>query len=134
MGATTIMNEISRSETYPKVISVSAGKNQGYISLDVSDWTDQMLHEVPSIKFNIYTKVNSVNVKYDPVSIIMYTKEPKSIGIYDVPSTFYISIQPIFDPYCFKAHNELVDNGLDSGDKWETKTDTFPVDIKFITD
>jgi hypothetical protein len=134
MGATVILSEFDRSETYPKIISVSAGKNMGYLSMDISDWTEQMLHEIPSVKFNIYTKVNSVNVKYDPVCIIMNTDNPKCVGIYDIPSTFYISIEPVFDPYCFKAHNELVENGLDSGTKWNTKTDTFPVDIKFITD
>lgn len=134
MGATTLLTEISRSEIYPKVISVSARKNKGYISTFFSDWTEQMKHELPSVKLNIYTKVNSVNVKYDPVSIILKTDKPECISIFDIPTTFYMSVEPVFDNYCIKAHNDLVDNGLDSGPIWNARTAVFPIEIKFMTD
>lgn len=133
MASTNIINNISRSETYPKIVAVSTSKNYGYISMDVSSWTEQMRHEIPAIQINIYTKLNSVDVRYDPVSIMLSTKENISEGIYDVPSTFYLSVQPMFDPYCIKAHNQLIQNGLEKGPDW-VETDTFSVDIKFITD
>lgn len=133
MASTVILNQISRSEVYPKVVSVSTGKNMGYISMDVSNWTEQMKNEIPAIQIAIYTKLNSIDIKYEPVNIILSTKENNSEGIYDVPSTFYLSVQPLFDPYCIKAHNQLIHNGLVEGPEW-TQTDTFDINIEFSTD
>lgn len=142
MGTTTLLNSISRSETYPKILSITSDKNKGKLTLKVTDWTRQMCYEVPSIKFNLYNQKNSVNVKYEPVCIIMNTygdivedlnTYSKSVGLFDIPETMYISIEPLFDSMCIKAHNELVKNGIEEGPEW-TKTSTFSIEVDYITE
>jgi hypothetical protein len=143
MASTTLLTSITRSTTYPTVIAVSSTNNKGYISVDTSGWTEKMCRELPNIKFTIYTKLNSNDIKFEPFCItintgnitgdtIAQTKVCESI--YNIPSTFLMSIEPLFDNYSIKAHNELVQNGIIDDPIWDSETDTFNLEIKFITD
>jgi hypothetical protein len=143
MASTTLLSSISRSNTYPAVVAVSSTNNKGYLSVDTSGWTEKMGRELPSIKFTIYTKLNSTDVKFEPFCITVNTGSivdgefvPNKAceSIYNIPATFLMSIEPIFDKYCLQAHNEVVENGISSDPIWDSETDTFNIDIKFITD
>lgn len=143
MASTTILTSISRSTQYPLLTAVSSTNNKGYISVRPIDWTKQMLCELPSIKFTIYTKLNQTNVKFDPVCIVVPTSQfvngelqlfTSSESIYNIPNTFYLAVEPLFDPYCIKAHNESVDAGLTNEQLWGDPTNTFNVEINFMTD
>ena len=143
MATTQLLSGISRSETYPKYVDVAISKNSGYISITPDDWTAQMFYELPFIKFDIYTRVNSKYVKYTKNSISVHTfgqelmsypNTPVCYSLKNIPQTFTIAITPVFDTSAVKARNDLIINGIESGDLWNTTTDSFNIDISFIED
>ena len=142
MAQTTLLSQIDRTETYPKLISVSAPNNNFYLTLNTDSWTEQMLAELPCIRFDIYIEKSGTYLRYQTVSACLGAYDPKSNNtdaldfcqkFYDVPSSFYISITPIFDNNAIEAHNLLIENGIESGTLWTTPTDTFDIEITSIT-
>lgn len=143
MSQTTLLSQIDRSETYPKLVSVSAPDNNFYLTVNTDSWTEQMLAELPCIRFDIYIEKSGTYLRYQTVSACLGAYDPRSNNtdsldfcqkFYDVPSSFYISITPIFDNNAIEAHNSLVQNGIESGLCWNSKTDTFYITIKLITE
>ena len=78
-----------------------------------------MLCELPTINVKIYTGTNDILYNFD-VNLSTVNNditpsgsiEPYSIPVYDLPSTFKLSITPIFDKYAISAHNETVKCGI----------------------
>jgi hypothetical protein len=135
--AETLLTKIKRSDTFPYMVKVTANTNSGYISIMTDNWTPQMFYELPSIKFDIYVDENSVKSKYNPISINLDTytgdivDEKICSRILNVPENCYIYITPLFDNNAIAARNMLIENGIEEGTLWDTKTDTFPIDIVF---
>ena len=111
-----------------------------------------MLCELPTINVKIYTGTNDILYNFD-VNLTTVNNditpsgsvEPYSVPIYDLPSTFKMSVSPMFDKYAISAHNATVEcgivdslqttNGIVSQDtssfKWTSETATFPIDVYF---
>ena len=140
MSATTLVSQINRSDTFPKYVEVQDTKNSGFLSIELSNWTSQMFYELPFIQFNIYTKIGTKYVQYlsENIFVNTYTAdiEPNTNICYslkNLPDSCYIGIIPYFDDDATSARNMLIENGIESGTIWTTKTDTFDITIKYIT-
>ena len=142
MAQTTLLSQIDRSETYPKLVSVSAPNNNFYLTLNTDSWTQQMFAELPCIRFDVYIEKSGTYLKYQTVSACLGAYDPDHNNtdawnfcqkFYDVPSDFYLSITPIFDNNAIEAHNALIENGIEEGTLWTTPTDTFDVEITSVT-
>lgn len=140
MAQTTLLTSISRTDTFPKMVNISAPSHRGCISIATDNWTPQMFYELPAIKFEIYTIYNSEYVKYKDFCYTLKTYNPVlsldsipeiAAGLSDIPADCYIAITPNFDKFAIDARNLLIDNGLEFGDKWNAETDTFSITIKF---
>jgi hypothetical protein len=143
MNSTLLLSQISRSDTFPKKVQVSPNNNSGYISIVLTNWTDQMFYELPYIEFSIYTKSGNTYTKYMMNSICVKTYV-SNLAIYpetnichllkNIPDSCYIEIKPFFDDDAISARNMLIENGIESGNLWTTKTGLFNINISFLTD
>ena len=140
MTTTTLLSEISRLETYPKFVDVTATDCKGFVNVTVNNWTSQQFYELPVIKFDIYTKVNtkntkllvnSFNIKTYYENLQAYESQNISRIIKNIPEASIIAITPIFDNNIVSARNMLIENGIESGDIWNTTYDTFDISISF---
>lgn len=160
MSKITLINSITRTGTYPKQVPIEAKSNCGTLQLFLNnEWTNQMIHELPSINITIYTPDNSKFLSFD---IIMSTvneelikispTEPYSIPIYNIPQDCKFSITPLFDNYALQSHNdEIIDGNIEifnTSDKgivdsnessylyelWNTATNYFDITIVFDND
>jgi hypothetical protein len=162
MAQTTLLSSITRSGSYPvDVQGIEASSNCGTLQLILgSDWTLQMIHELPAINISIYTSdgakyldfdidMSTVNSEYKNKERSLEPIDPYSIAIYNIPESFSFRITPLFDKYALEAHNDMIDAGeiqifdttnkgiVDSNDdnydsqKWLTPTDTFDLTIVF---
>lgn len=161
MSQTTLLSSINRTTDYPITVSSTADSHCGTLQLILgSDWTNQMIHELPAINISILTedgsKFLSFDVNMSTVNEELRNKdrsltpaEPYSIAVYDIPKDITFSITPLFDQYALKAHNDLINDGnieiFDTSDKgivntdsedytyrlWTTPTDTFDITIIF---
>ena len=158
---TTLLSSINRTTQYPITVSSTADSHCGTLQLILdSDWTNQMIHELPAINISILTadgsKFLSFDVNMSTVNEELRNKErslspaePYSIAVYDIPEDITFSITPLFDNYALKSHNDLIKDGsidifnttdkgivdTDSDDYsaelWTTPTDTFNITISF---
>lgn len=140
MAETTLLTSILRTDTFPKMVNISAPSHRGCISIATDNWTPQMFYELPAIKFEIYTLYNSEYVKYKDFCYTLKTYNPVvsldsipevAAGLSDIPADCYIAITPLFNNDALTAHNALVENGLSDDSIWDTETTTFDVDLKF---
>lgn len=161
MSQTTLLSSINRTTDYPVTVSSTADNHCGTLQLILgSDWTNQMIHELPAINISILTtdgsKFLSFDVNMSTVNEELRNKdrsltpaEPYSIAIYDIPKDITFSITPLFDQYALKAHNDLINDGnieiFETSDKgivdtdsedysselWTTPTATFDITIIF---
>lgn len=161
MSQTTLLSSINRTTDYPITVPSTADSHCGTLQLILgSDWTNQMIHELPTINISILTadgsKFLSFDVNMSTVNEELRNKdrsltptEPYSIAVYDIPKDITFSITPLFDQYALKAHNDLINDGnieiFDTSDKgivdtdsedyvyrlWTTPTDTFDITIVF---
>lgn len=161
MSQTTLLSSINRTTDYPITASSTADSHCGTLQLILgSDWTNQMIHELPAINISILTadgsKFLSFDVNMSTVNEELRNKdrsltsaEPYSIAVYDIPKDITFSITPLFDQYALKAHNDLINDGnieiFDTTDKgivdtdsdnyspelWTTPTSTFDITIIF---
>ena len=161
MSQTTLLSSINRTTDYPITVPSTADSHCGTLQLILgSGWTNQMIHELPTINISILTadgsKFLSFDVNMSTVNEELRNKErsltpeePYSIAIYDIPKDITFSITPLFDQYALKAHNDLINDGnieifdttdkgiVDSNDdnydsqKWLTPTSTFDITIIF---
>ena len=161
MSQTTLLSSINRTTDYPITMSSTADSHCGTLQLILgSDWTNQMIHELPAINISILTadgsKFLSFDVNMSTVNEELRNKdrsltptEPYSIAVYDIPKDITFSITPLFDQYALKAHNDLINDGnieiFDTSDKgivdtdsdnystelWTTHTDIFDITIIF---
>ena len=161
MSQTTLLSSINRTTDYPITASATADSHCGTLQLILgSGWTNQMIHELPTINISILTadgsKYLSFDVNMSTVNEELRNKErslspaePYSIAVYDIPKNITFSITPLFDQYALKAHNDIINDGnieifdttdkgiVDSNDdnydsqKWLTPTDTFDITIVF---
>jgi hypothetical protein len=129
MSKTTLCDNISINETYPKYISIDATYNCGTVMAIIdSTFTEQMAYELPSIILKIYVEDNGNNVLFTSRALNLSIGANQSIAnvIRDIPSSCYISIEPRFDKYAVEAHNS--DIFINESEKW-TATETFPVKL-----
>lgn len=153
MSQYTLLSQVNRTTSYPVKTTVSAPNNCGTLILMINTpFTEQQLCELPSINVRILTGANEVLYNFDILLSTVNTNvnpigsiEPYSIPIYDVPQSFKLITQPIFDNYALSAHNECVEcgnveilqtvNGIVSQDVssylWTTPTQTFDISVYF---
>ena len=117
MSQTTLLSSINRTTDYPITASATADSHCGTLQLILgSGWTNQMIHELPTINISILTadgsKYLSFDVNMSTVNEELRNKErslspaePYSIAVYDIPKNITFSITPLFDQYALKALN-----------------------------
>lgn len=161
MSQTTLLSSINRTTDYPITVSSTADSHCGTLQLILgSDWTEQMLCELPAINITILTENDSRYLSFD-INMTTVNEdyrnktggpepvEPYSLAIYDLPGSFKFSVTPLFDKHALSSHNEnvsignipyfqtsdkgIVDTDIDnySSEIWDTPTTTFPITIKF---
>ena len=160
--ATTLLSSITRTGTYPLIVQgIEAPSNCGTLQLILgSDWTLQMIHELPAINISIYTNddakyidfdidMSTVNSEYRNKERSLEPIEPYSVAIYNIPENFYFKVLPLFDKNALESHNAQIDAGdvsifnttekgiVDSNmseydsEKWAVPTATFDITIVF---
>ena len=137
MSTTSLLTQISRSDTFPIEKSISLPDNYGYLSFSISDWTEQMYRELAALNINVFIDVGGEEVKYTPVSLCYsfnMNSNSGTITLKDMPSYCTLKINPIFNPDALTAHNDLVDIGIIDGPKWTTETSTFAMNVNLVTD
>lgn len=139
---TELITNISRSKTYPKYFDVIANNNKLYLSIQPKNWTAQMFYELPFIQFDIFTKVNGEYVRYTKNSISIHTyipdiktypNTPVCCVIKNIPDTCVLCVTPVFDNNAIEARNDLIRNGIEDGDLWNTITQSFDISIGTTT-
>lgn len=153
MSQYTMLSQVDRSTSYPVKTTVSAPNNCGTLILMINTpFTEQQLCELPCVNVKILTGANEVLYNFDICLSTVNTNvtplgsiEPYCIPIYDVPQSFKLLTQPVFDNYAISAHNECVEcgnvemlstvNGIVSQDVssylWTTPTQTFDISVYF---
>lgn len=161
MSQTTLLSSINRTTDYPITVSSTADSHCGTLQLILgSDWTEQMLCELPAINITILTENDSrylsfdinmttVNEDYQNKTGGPEPVEPYSLAVYDLPGSFKFSVTPLFDKYALESHNEnvsienipyfqtsdkgIVDTDIDnySSERWDTPTSTFDITMIF---
>ena len=151
MAQTTIISSIDRSNTYPESILISATSNCGTIMLTLGGtWTKQMVAELPTINIKMFTLDNEwfkdFNLDIDTSSIFTEDgiAQNATFQLYDIPQSFYLKINPVFDNEALTAHNNTQENGVvssiktvngivtnDEPDIWTTITNTFDIELVF---
>ena len=126
MAQTVLINNVLRSDSFPVEVSASANDHCGLLQLILDeDWTEQMIHELPTINISICleddSKVTSFDVNMSTVSESFKTASdgsveiepvnPYSIPVYGLPDSFKFIITPMFDKYALISHNDLIDSG-----------------------
>ena len=123
MSSTTLITSISKLNTYPEYISVSAPDCCGTVTLLLDDdFTEQMTYELPNINIDIYTEVNGKLSLYKERALLIHTdinKPNKTYMIVDIPQNCYFAVTPLFDKSAFRSHNEMV-KVFNSNTKWKT--------------
>ena len=142
MATTELITNISRSKTYPKYFDVIANNNKLYLSIQPKNWTAQMFYELPFIQFDIFTNVNGEYVRYTKNSISIHTyipdiktypNTPVCCVIKNIPDTCVLCVTPVFDNNAIEARNDLIKNGIEDGDLWNTITQSFDISIGTTT-
>ena len=131
---TEILSQIDRSETYPKMLSMTLETNALYLKINTTDWTEQMLAELPSIQFDVYTNTNGTYIKYKTVTVCLDTdicNGNYAVEIKDVPNDSYLAVTPMFDNNAIESHNNLVSTGIIDSDMWDTETSSFDISISY---
>lgn len=155
MSITTLISSIDRQTTYPVTQSGSAPDNCGLLCLALNTtWTDQMIHELPTINVNIFMPDGSrlVTISVDMRTVKRSNSLPTNpycIPLYNLPETFDFSITPLFDESALTSHNAQIGTGdftsfttseegiVDTNPEdytsllWTTPTSTFDVTISF---
>ncbi len=155
MAQTTIFSSLSATGTYPITKPVTADNNCGMLCLSLTGtWTEQMLHELPSINVKIFIDSTTVYSSFEinMRTIAEYTisnpTEPYVLPIYDIPSSFIFSITPMFDKNALDSHNACVETGnvemfttssngivdsdtIDPSNYWTVPTSTFNISVIF---
>lgn len=140
MSVLSLISSVIRNDQYPYTKLVTAPHHCGMLVLRLNPiWNQQMIYELPNINISIETtdgcKLNSFNVDMTTVNNTnkISSIEPYSIPIYDLPSTFYFCVTPLFDKFALSAHNETVETGIRNTDDtlWVNETESFGVDILF---
>lgn len=135
-----LITSISRSDTIPIVKQITVDGNKGRITIDVSGFTPRMFYELTAIRFEVYTETNGTMIKYNSSDTIINTYNPDlypddtklAVQIRNLPEECYLYITPIFDNDAISARNLLIENGIETGDLWDTTpTSTFPIIIGF---
>lgn len=137
MASTTLITSISRTDTVPIKKTISAPDCKGYLSVTISGWTEQMFYELVCLQIDAYMEVDGEDVRYTPISVpcsFNMNEESYAIILKDLPTDCKLYITPIYNDDALTARNDLIDNGLIEGTKWDTPTDTFDVTVTFITD
>lgn len=155
MAQTEILSSVIRTGSYPVSTQVSAPYSCGtlILSLGSTPWTNQMIHELPTINIQIFTlagekyasfdiDMSTVNENINPVS----PTDPYFIAIYDVPSDFNFKVTPLFDHTAISSHNNTIENGIvdflptsssgivtneNTSGIWTTETSIFTITITF---
>ena len=142
LATTELITNISRSKTYPKYFDVIANNNKLYLSIQPKNWTAQMFYELPFIQFDIFTNVNGEYVRYTKNSISIHTyipdiktypNTPVCCVIKNIPDTCVLCVTPVFDNNAIEARNDLIKNGIEDGDLWNTITQSFDISIGTTT-
>lgn len=142
LATTELITNISRSKTYPKYFDVTANNNKLYLSIQPKNWTAKMFYELPFIQFDIFTKVNGEYVRYTKNSISIHTyipdiktypNTPVCCVIKNIPDTCVLCVTPVFDNNAIEARNDLIRNGIEDGDLWNTITQSFDISIGTTT-
>lgn len=140
MAIFTILDSISRSDTFPIEFTFSANYNCGTLSLEIdTPWSDQMLLELPCINVKIFKNDGTLFKTFDINMVTVNTNlnkgfdtiKPYSIPFYNIPKSGKFKITPVFDKYAISARNNLIECGIEEGDIWTTLTETFGVTIKY---
>lgn len=134
MDITELLSQIDRSETYPKMLSMTLETNALYLKINTTDWTEQMLAELPSIQFDVYTNTNGTYIKYKTVTVCLDTdicNGNYAVEIKDVPNDSYLAVTPMFDNNAIESHNNLVSTGIIDSDMWDTETSSFDISISY---
>ena len=99
-----------------------------------------MFYELPAIKLDLYTDVEGTMVRSPLFSRTIKTYNPTfpldqqcsiCISMKDVPTNCYLFVTPIFDNNAIEARNELIRNGIEDGQLWTTKTNTFNILLSY---
>jgi len=155
MSISTLISSIDRQTTYPVTQSGSAPDNCGLLCLALNTtWTEQMIHELPTINVNIFMPDGSrlVTISVDMRTVNRSTHLPTNpycIPLYNLPETFDFSITPLFDESALDSHNAQIETGdftsfttseegiVDTNPEdytsllWTIPTSTFDVTISF---
>ena len=133
MAEVTLLTSITKKDTFPKMVSVSAPSNCGMVSLILdTSYTQQMIYEMPNIHIEIYTIKDGEYILYTTRALCLKIPENKqsvSNIIKDIPSSCVLSIKPMFDEYAFTTHNELSKIDIFNETVWTTPTETFPIKV-----
>ena len=144
MAITTLLQNIERSSSYPKIVNVSSPNGCGIISLvlDTSHYSEQMLYELPSISIFIYALVGDTYTFYDSRALqidVDNPEKPVSAVIRDIPKNCMFYITPQFDDNALHSHNMMTRTlysestlcGATNNDIWTTPTEIFPITISY---
>ena len=131
MAKSVLLSSVNRSESYPKMFSISAPYCCGTISIKKDEsYTEQMLAELPSITFSVYTLQDDQYVLYKPRALsisVPKDSNPVSLAIIDIPTDCVLAVVPEFDNYALLSHNEGVE--ISGGDIWAVPTTEFPIEV-----
>lgn len=117
MAITNLVTSIIKSGTYPVEKSVSAPNNCGTVSLIATDWTTQMIYELPTINIAVLSNnVKLMSVDIDMTTFMTKNRQcepviPYTLPLYNLPSSFKFVITPLFDRYALQNHNEQIELG-----------------------
>lgn len=130
MAQTTLLSTIDRNDTFPKMVSVTAPNCCGTLILKPdSSYTNQMLHELPTVTINVYILTDGEYSLYESraLSVSLQEDNDSDSGILiDIPTSCTFGIVPNFDDFAIESHNESI--SVNGGDVW-TQTDSFPLEV-----
>lgn len=130
MAQTTLLSTIDRDDTFPKMVSVTAPNCCGTLILKPdSSYTNQMLHELPTVTINVYILTDGEYSLYESraLSVSLQEDNDSDSGILiDIPTSCTFGIVPNFDNFAIESHNESIP--VNGGETW-TQTDTFPLEV-----
>ena len=138
--ATQLLSNIQRKDSVPYEFNVNSKNNVFYISVEIADWTPQMFYEMPYITFTAYKEADGTKAKMVCSSISMQTYQPTHepstdmntmFELRNVPESFYLKVLPKFDRNALPAHNDLIECGIESGEKWTTETMDFNIVVSY---
>lgn len=131
MAITQLANNITKDTTFPLMSQVSAPNCCGTVILKCgSTYTEQMVHEMPSILINIYLLQASAYVLYESRKLnlsVPQDMESFSVSIEDIPTSCILSVEPNFDDFAIQSHNEMARVFTET--EWDEPTEMFPITL-----